>query len=134
MTAPTDSRMGPGTLTLGADEFGPQIANVRLTPDNATEDGVATLGDPKPAVTVTTTWTLAGSAIQDWTDVAGFVEYCRLNNNVSVTFSWLPVTDGPTFSGSCVVTAVEFGGDVAAQNQSDFEFVVSGDLVRTEHV
>ena len=64
MTAPTDSRVGPGTLTLGvADEFGPQISNVRLTPDNATEDGTKTMGDPTPAVMVTTTWVLAGTAI-----------------------------------------------------------------------
>jgi len=66
--------------------------------------------------------------------VAGFVEYCRLNNNTTDTFSWVPVTDGPTFSGSCVVTAVEIGGDVGTQLTTDFEFVVTGALVRTEHV
>jgi hypothetical protein len=133
MTAAVDSRLGLGTLTLGSSEFGPQISNVRLVPDHATEDGTPTLGDPTPAPDVTTTWTLSGSAVQDWESATGFVEYCRDNNNVTVTFSWEPnTTHGTVFSGSCKVTAIEFGGDVSVQNSSDFAFVVVGALTRAE--
>ena len=133
MTAPVDSRLGPGTLTLGATDYGPQASNVRLVPDHAEEDGTPTLGDPTPAPDITTTWSLSGTAIQDWEEPLGFVEYCRDNNNTNVAFTWVPLTGaGVTFSGTCKVKAVEFGGDVAVQNTSDWEFPVVGDITRVD--
>lgn len=127
-----DSRLGPGTLKLGSTDYGTQISNVRLTPEHNSEDGTPTLGIPKPAPLVDTTWTLSGSAIQDWEAADGFVEYCRTNNNTEVVFEWTPNTDlGVKYGGSCLVLAVEFGGDVASQNTTDFEFAVVGDITRT---
>ena len=122
-----DSRLGPGTLTLGTTDFGVQISNVSLVPSHNTTDGTPTLGVPTPAAEATTTWALKGSAIQDWEDVAGFVEYCRANNNVEVAFAWEPNT-GKTvsYSGLCKVLAVEIGGDVNTQITTDFEFAVTG--------
>lgn len=130
----TDSRLGPGTLTLGSTDFGVQISNVRLAPNHDEEDGTPTLGIPQPAPLVTTTWVLSGSAIQDWENDSGFVEYCRTNNNTVVTFEWVP-NDGKAvkFTGNCQVKAVEFGGDVASQNTTDWEFAVVGDPARGAH-
>ena len=45
----TDSRLGPGTLSLGGTDFGVQISNVRLVPNIDRQDGTPTLGIPKPA-------------------------------------------------------------------------------------
>ena len=128
-----DSRLGPGTLTLGTSEYGAQISNVRLVPEHDETDGTPTLGDPTPAPDVTTTWLLSGTAVQDWEEPNGFVEYCRDNNNTEVAFEWVPNTGaGVEFTGTCKIKAVEFGGDVSAQNTTDFEFPVVGDVTRTD--
>jgi hypothetical protein len=127
-----DSRLGPGTLTLGTmTGAGCQMSNVRLVPDRTEEDGTPTLCDPKPAPLIETTWSLQGSAVQDWEEDDGFVEFCRTNDGATVTFEWVPNTAKQiTYYGSVQVRAVEFGGDVGKQNTTDFEFPVVGDLER----
>lgn len=127
----TDSRLGPGTLTLGTTEYGAQVSSVRLTPSNDTQDGTPTLGIPAPPPLVTTKWTLEGDAIQDWEDAAGFVEYCRTENMNTVPFSWVPNSShAVTYSGQCTITAVEIGGSVAEQLTTSFSFQVVGDVSR----
>ena len=131
MAVLTDSRLGPGTLTLGSTEYGTQVSSVRLVPSNDTADGTPTLGIPDPAPLITTKWTLEGDAIQDWESADGFVEYCRSNNNTTVTFSWVPNSGkAVTYSGSCTITAVEIGGSVAEQLTTSFSFQVVGDISR----
>lgn len=140
--AATDSRLGPGTLSLGTlTGAGCQMANVRLTPEHEDEDGTPTLCDPKPAPELTTKWLLSGTAVQDFEKPAttGFVEYCRTHNGEEVAFEWVPNTSYGTttpleYSGTCQVRAVEIGGDVAVQTTTDFEFPVVGELSRTEPV
>lgn len=129
----TDSRLGPGTLTLGTmTGAGCQMSNVKMVPSTDSEDGTPTLCDPNPAPLVETKWTLEGEAVQDWELNDGFVEFCRLNDGTVVTFEWTPNTaKGVKYSGSVQVRAVEFGGDVGKQNTTDFEFPVVGDLTRT---
>jgi hypothetical protein len=107
------------------------MSNVRLVPDRSEEDGTPTLCDPKPAPLIETTWSLQGSAVQDWESDEGFVEFCRTNDGTTVTFEWVPSTSKQvTYSGSVQVRAVEFGGDVGKQNTTDFEFPVVGDIDR----
>jgi hypothetical protein len=130
----TDSRLGPGTLTLGTmTGAGCQMGNVKLVPSRDEEDGTPTLCEPKPAPLITTTWALEGTAVQDWEKDDGFVEFCRLNDGTTVPFSWVPNTGkGITYAGNVQVRAVEFGGDVAKQNTTDFAFPVVGDVARTK--
>ena len=134
----TDSRQGPGTLTLGTlTGAGCQMSNVRLVPEQEEEDGLPVLCDPDPAPLLTTSWALQGTAVQDWELPAttGFVEFCRVNNNTVVAFDWEPNTAiGVSYSGSCQVRAVEIGGDVAVQTTTDFEFPVVGELTRVDAV
>lgn len=136
--AATDSRQGPGTLTLGTlTGAGCQMSNVRLVPTANEEDGTPTLCDPEPAPLLTTDWALQGTAVQDWELAAdeGFVEFCRVNDGQTVTFDWEPNTViGVSYSGSCQVRAVEIGGDIAVQTTTDFEFPVVGDLTRVDAV
>jgi hypothetical protein len=122
-----DSRQGVGVLMLGTKDYSAQISNVRLTPNHETEDGTKTLGFPNPAPLATTTWTLAGSAIQDWEDKTGFVRYCIDNNNTETPFEWTP-NNGKAFkaTGRCQVLAVELGGEIDTQSTTDFEFTVIG--------
>ena len=126
-----DSRQGPGTLTLGAVEYGVQISNVTLTPDVSSEDGTPTLGIPEPAPLATIAWKLKGTAIQDFEEDAGFVNYCMDNALAEVAFVWVPDGDvGTTYSGTCQVLPVEIGGDVNVQLTTDFEFPVIGEPTR----
>ena len=132
----TDSRLGPGTLTIGSTDYGMQASNVRLVPSNDSTDGTPTLGEPNPAPILTTSWELAGTAIQDWeTDgPTGFVEYCRAQNNTVVAFEWVPNSSKTVkYTGMCQIQAVEIGGDVNTQITSDFTFPVVGDITRAVH-
>lgn len=124
------SRVKEGVLTFGAAptpvDFSCQPTNVRLTPTTATEDPVETLCGDSVAGTGSTTWVLAGTAIQDFDDPDGFVNYCFTHDGDTVDFSWQPNADGGTYTGQCVVQAVEIGGDVNARITTDFEFAING--------
>jgi len=127
-----DDRLGPGTLSIGTVDYGVQISNVTLTPDVSSDDGTPTLGVPKPAPLVTIKWSLKGSAIQDFTDPTGFVNYCFDNALAEVAFDWTPndASPGVHYTGTCQIVPVEIGGDVAVQVTTDFEFAVVGEPVR----
>lgn len=133
----TDSRLGPGTLTLGAvpDDFTCQVTNCRLSPSAEEEDALPTLCEPERPASVTTSWALAGTVIQDWELDDGFVEFCRVNDTTEVPFVFVPnTTAGKQYSGTVQIRAVEIGGDVSAQLTTDFEFPLNGDPVRGDVV
>jgi hypothetical protein len=134
----TESRLRKGVLTLGGDgtvpgtSFACQATNVRVTPSYADDgDPIETLcGDSKPAGKKET-WVLAGTSVQDFDDPEGFLTFCFDNRMLTVPFTWKP-NDGesPEYSGDVVVVALEEGGDVNSRLTTDWEFQVSGDLVR----
>lgn len=128
-----DSRMGPGTLSLGTlTGAEAQISEVKLVPNSEETDGTPTLEDPTPAPEVTTSWTLEGAAIQDWEEPTGFVEFCRTNDGATVAFTWTPSTSvGISYAGNCVVKAVEIGGAPGEQLTTSWSFPVVGTLSRT---
>lgn len=139
---PTDSRLGPGTLTIGElTETGCQMSNVRLTPEHSEEEGVPVLCDPDPVPTFKTKWTLNGTAIQDFELAAatGFQEYCRASNGLEKPFTWVPNTNygGATkvqYSGTVQIRAVEIGGEIGKQITTEFSMPVKGDPVRVDGV
>ena len=131
-----DSRLGPGTLTFsaGATIVECQITNCRFTPEHEEEELLATLCDPEPSAEVTTSWVIAGTAVQDWEADTGFVEFARTNNNTAVDFEFVPNTGLATvvtYTGTATVQAVEWGGDVGVQLTTDFEWALDGEPVRT---
>lgn len=127
-----DDRLGPGTLTLGGVEYGVQASNVRLTPDVTSEDGTPTLGVPEPAPLTTVAWSLQGSAVQDFGEADGFVNYCMDHALDEVEFEWTPHTPtGVKYSGTVQIAPVEIGGDVGVQVTTDFQFAVIGTPTRT---
>lgn len=133
MAPPTDTRLGPGTLKLGAPlvDYGAQIANVMLEPTQDEEDGTPTLGNPDPLPDVSESWVLSGEAVQDFELEAGFVNWCFDHALEVVAFEWVPNSDaGQKWTGDVLVTSIPIGGDVSAQNRSSFEFAVQGTPVR----
>lgn len=110
----TDSRNKGGTLTLDALPFAKQTTSVALTPSaDETGDELETLSGDRVEPDETTSWVLNIGVVQDFTDPAGFVEFCRANAGDVVPFTWAPNgATGPSYSGMVKVRAVEIGGDV----------------------
>jgi len=129
-----ESKLKTGKLLLGTApgvEYACQQTNVRIVPEhNEDGDTQETLcGDVLTPVT-TTTWSLQGTAIQDWdapsTDDS-FVKYSWENNGTTVDFSWQPNAGATTITGQVTVRALELGGDVNTRITSDFEWPIAGE-------
>jgi hypothetical protein len=128
----TESRLKTGVLTLGDapdgdDTFACQATNVRVTPSYDDDgDAVETLcGDEIPAGK-RESWVLAGTSIQDFDEPDGFLAFCFEHAMETVPFTWQPNPNAPTWSGTCVVVAVEEGGDVNTRITTDWEFDIVG--------
>ena len=133
----TDSRLGVGTLSLGtpAVDFAAQAATVKLTPSVSSSDGTPTLAFPDPAPDSSVSWALNLSAIQDWEDPAGIVNYLMDHALDEVAFAWTPNTvDGTSYAGTVQIVPMEIGGDVAVQVVTDVELPVVGTPTRTDGV
>jgi hypothetical protein len=130
----TDSRQGPGTLTLEANDFSYQAAAVRLTPDVSSEDGTPTLAVPDPAPSTTVGWALNIDAIQDFDDPAGIVNYLMDNALSEVAFVWTPITGGAVYNGTVQLVPMEVGGDVAVQVVTSVELPLVGEPTRVDGV
>jgi hypothetical protein len=127
-----DSRLGPGTLTLGGTDFSHQASAVRLTPDVSSEDGTPTLATPDPAPESTVAWALNIDAIQDFENPAGLVNYLMDNALDEVAFDWTPLDTGPSYAGTVQIVPMEVGGDVAVQVVTSVELPLVGEPVRTD--
>ena len=138
----SESRVKAGTLTFGgtgggtggtATVFACQASTVKVTPTYS-DDGsaVETLcGDSIPAGKKVA-WTINGESIQDFDDPEGFLSYCFTNSLATVAFEWMPnATGAPTWSGSCVIKALEEGGAVNTRLSTTWEFEISGTPLRT---
>lgn len=128
-----DARLGPGTLLLGAAEFGHQAAAVRLTPDVSSEDGTPTLATPDPAPESSVAWALNIDAIQDFDNPTGLVNYLMDNALSEVAFTWTPLTSAAVvYSGTVQIVPMEVGGDVAVQIVTSVELPVVGEPSRAD--
>lgn len=134
----TESRLKQGTLTFGDDATGTtvfacQATNVHVTP-SYDDDGDAeeTLCGDEIAPGKKESYVIGGTSIQDFDNPEGFLAYCYENAMTSKPFTWQPnVTGAPTFAGTCVILALEEGGDVNARLDTDWEFDVNGRPSRT---
>jgi hypothetical protein len=135
-----ESKLKDGKLTLGSatgTDYGCQITNVRINSSYSTDgDAVETLcGDHMPAGEKLDGRALAGTAIQDFDNPDGLINFLWDNDLQQVEFSYVPndPAAGYTLSGIVRVRVPDesFGGDVNARVTSDFEWAVIGDVVRT---
>lgn len=130
-----DTRLGPGTLLIGAapgTDHSTQISACTLTPAVDSTDGTPTLADPEPPPLTTTTYTLDGTAINDFTDPSGFQRYCFDNDGLETDFTFTPNTDdAAVLTGKITVRAFPMGGAVSEQITTDFSFPITGKPVWT---
>jgi hypothetical protein len=140
----TESRLKDGTISLGTSptelDFSCQVTNARINSSYDDDgDAVETLcGDQIPAGRKLSGRALAGTFIQDWTAAAGMsiTEFCYDHDLEELAFSYMPNAAGPTLSGTLrvEVPAETYGGDVNTRVTSDFEWQLTGPLVRTPPV
>jgi hypothetical protein len=124
-----DSRLGPGTLTLGTvpAEHGAQIAALALTPAVNSTDGTPTLAVPAPEPEMKTDYTLDGSAINDFAAISGLQRYAYDHDGETVGFVWTPSTpDAATLTGEVQLRAFPMGGKVGEQLVTDFSWPCVG--------
>lgn len=129
------SKVKEGALHLDAGatplDLSCQPTNIRLSPSTDTGDEVETLcGDILPGE-AKTTWVLNGTSVQDFNDPAGFLNFAFDHDGEEIGFTWQPNADGPLFTGTVRVAAMEIGGDVNAQLTSDFAWSMGGKPERT---
>jgi len=133
-----DSRQGPGTLKLGTAapnmiEVSAQASHVALTPSVDSSDGTPTLATPEPAPESSVSWALNISAIQDFEDPAGFVNFLMDHALAELPFTWEPITgSAPTYAGTVQIVPIEIGGDVAVQTVTDVELPCIGTPTRDD--
>jgi hypothetical protein len=129
----TESKLKSGTLTLGGTggvggiNFACQATNVRLAPSaNETGDEVETLCGDVIGAETTTSWSLAGTSIQDFDNAAGFVLWALEHDLEEAEFVWTPSATSPSWSGKVRVRAVAIGGDVNKRLTTDWEWPLTG--------
>lgn len=130
--AVVESKLKTGSLKLGTapgTEFGCQETNVRITPEhNESGDTVETLCGDTLTASTTTSWTLNGTAIQDWDAPTGtsLVQYSWAHDGETVDFVWKPNAGSTSFTGKVTVRALELGGDVNTRITTDFSWPMAG--------
>lgn len=117
----TDSRNKTGTLTLDGDAFATQATSVALVPStDEVGDAVETLSGDTISPDDQTTWELQITAIQDFEDSDGLLEFLRANAGDIVTYDWKPTTASvPHWSGTVKVRPTTIGGNVNERLTSD---------------
>lgn len=123
-----------GKLTLGTTplDVSCQVTAVTVNPtENVdTEDAVHVLcGETLPASdTVSYTYTLAGSVLQDLS-TSGVVDWSWDNKGTEQAFVFTPddtLTTDPTITGTVRVIPLTIGGEVPGRPTSDFEWAIIG--------
>src|SRR5690349_1047001 len=130
------TKLGPGTLTLGAaaQEVSAQLTSCTVSASETVSGGtdeVKVLSGEKLAAedgTPTYAFTLAGTFLQDLGDVASVVDFSWTNMGTDQAFVFTPNTAaGTTVTGTLVPVPLAIGGDEADANMaSDFTWRIKG--------
>lgn len=126
-------RFGVGTFTLGTTpgtDFSCQVQSMGLNVDKNEGDTITVLcGDQVPG-SITYSYTLAGTVLQDIAVAAGLVEYTWTNAGTQVDFTFVPSTAAVTsIAGTVVVDPLSIGtsdGEFGDVLTSDFEWTCVG--------
>lgn len=126
-------RFGPGTFKLGTapgTDFSCSVQSLAVDPEKDEGDPIKLLcGDSVPG-SISYSFKLAGTILQDIGTAAGLAHYCWTNMGVAVPFSYTPATSATTaISGTCIIDPVSLGtsdGEVGDVLTSDIEFAVVG--------
>ena len=121
--------LGPGVLkstdaTLTRD-FSADVTKVVLTPSNSSDDPVTFL-DGSQETTVTTSWTLEATVMDDYT-MGGIGDWCLDHAGQTIPMLFTPASDdaGTAYKFNATVTPIGIGGDVKAKNTNDISWPIT---------
>lgn len=130
------TKLGPGTLTLGAGalEVSAQLTGATVSAAESVSggtDAIKVLSGEELAAedgTPTYAFTLAGNFLQDLGDAASVVDWSWSNMGTDQPFTFTPTTAaGVSVSGTLVPVPLTIGGDeVDADMRSDFTWRIKG--------
>lgn len=131
--APKPVRFGPGTFKLGTapgTDFSCSVQKMGVNPEKDEGDPIKLLcGDSIPG-SISYSFSLAGTILQDIGAASGLAQFCWNNMGVSVPFTYTPSTTATTaISGSVILDPVALGtsdGEVGDVLVSDVEFAIVG--------
>lgn len=135
----TESRLYHGKLVLGGTEagvggedFSCQPSNVLVTATASTSgDDLETLCGDTILAETTLAWELDFTAIQDWEDPDGLINYSWDHALETVPFLWIPNnTKTLQITGAVQVQPLDLGGDVNTRLTSDAAWPINGTPVR----
>lgn len=122
--------LGPGSLRIGeaasSREWGGDLSKTALTPNTSGEDAMPMLDGSNLDGEDTTTWTLDGTLVDQFT-LDSLQNWALANAGKLLPFVWTPNDAGEvSYSGVIKVRPVGIGGDVKKKNTNDFSFPLSG--------
>lgn len=131
--ATKEVRFGPGTFTLGGTpgtDFSCSVQNMAVNPAKDEGDPITVLcGDSIPG-SITYTFALAGTILQDIKAADGLAQFCWENMGAAVPFTYVPSESATTaIAGTVIVDPVSLGtsdGDAGDVLTSDIEFAIVG--------
>ena len=124
----TESKLNTGTLTIGGTEFAAQASAVKIVPSrDSSGDPLPLLDGGELGADSTRSDVLQITAVQDFTDPAGFQRFSWTNDGVTVPFTWVPNGAAQdSFTGQVTVSALEVGGEVKRRLTVDAEWPCVG--------
>lgn len=131
--AMSSHKLGPGTLTMGstgsAQEFGAALKGATLKPDATDGDEIFVLDGSSLIDGGEETWVLEGVVYQSY-DMESLIVWCSANTGEEMEFTYRANNaQALQATGTLVVRAIAYGGDVRERNTSDFKFQVKGNPV-----
>lgn len=122
--------LGPGSLTFGDVgsllDISCQVTACKITTDFDAEDDLPTLCGGVIKGSRSYTFTVEATAAQDL-EKGGLIDWTWKNAGKEVPFTFTPLSgSAAAVKGRVVIDPVEFGGDVAKRNTSDFKFSCVG--------
>lgn len=123
--APSVTRLGAGTLTLGSGplDVSAQIKGITVFCEVDQDDPIFVLSGDLVQDPETYTWKVRGTCLLD-PDTGGIGEYCEDNAGTSVAFALTTATSGGvSVSGNVYVQPLSIGADeYGVLLESDFEW------------
>lgn len=133
------TEMGAGLLTIGEESrlhnMSNQVTNAKLVPKTEKGETRTVLSGKQRGGLRKESWTLEGKFIFDLGTRESTSDFLFDNRGQEMPFKFVPNNAaGSTFTGTLIVESSEIGGDVAEENEIDFEFSLVGMPTKTKEV
>lgn len=127
MTAVTPTKLGPGTLTIGATgsevDMSCALSAAGLGTDKDQDDPVPLLCGDNAQSPAEYTGTLTGTVLLDLADPDSIFYFSHTHKGEVVPVTFTPNTAaGMTVTGEVTIDPLEIAGDVRGNAQADFEW------------